>query len=185
MQRFKVPGLFVLAFGLIYVFVFDSKLDMGGDNAGYIILGQALLQGEGYTNIHIPGSPPASHFPPGYPALLALAMVFGKGFTWLKLVNGILFASALWWFRGFAERASGSASLAWVAVILVGLNSHLLRSSTIIMSEIPYTAASMLALWTLLRWNPETKPFYKSYDFWLVVVLASVAFYIRTAGIAL
>ncbi len=185
MQRFKVPGLFVLAFGLIYAFVFDSKLDMGGDNAGYIILGQALLQGEGYTNIHIPGSPPASHFPPGYPALLALAMVVGKGFTWLKLVNGILFASALWWFRGFAERASGSASLAWVAVILVGLNSHLLRSSTIIMSEIPYTAASMLALWTLLRWNPETKPFYKSYDFWLVVVLASVAFYIRTSGIAL
>ena len=72
MQRFKVPGLFVLAFGLIYAFVFDFKLDMGGDNAGYIILGQALLQGEGYTNIHIPGSPPASHFPPGYPALLAL-----------------------------------------------------------------------------------------------------------------
>lgn len=185
MQRLKLPVLFVVAFGLVYAFIFDSKLDMGGDNAGYYILGQALLQGEGYTNIHIPGTPPASHFPPGYPALLAVAMLFGKSFTWLKVVNGILLGAGLWWFRTIAEKATGSASLAWVAVILVGLNSHLLRSSTIMMSEIPYTAASMLALWTLLRWDPDSKPFYRSYDFWLVVVLASAAFYIRTAGIAL
>lgn len=185
MQRLKLPVLFVVAFGLVYAFIFDSKLDMGGDNAGYYILGQALLQGEGYTNIHLPGTPPASHFPPGYPALLAVAMLFGKSFTWLKVVNGILLGAGLWWFRTIAEKATGSASLAWVAVILVGLNSHLLRSSTIMMSEIPYTAASMLALWTLLRWDPDSKPFYRSYDFWLVVVLASAAFYIRTAGIAL
>jgi hypothetical protein len=158
---------------------------MGGDNAGYYILGRALLQGEGYTNIHIPGTPAASHFPPGYPALLAVAMLFGKSFTWLKVVNGILFGAALWWFRSIAEKATGSTAFAWVAVLLVGLNSHLLRSSTIMMSEIPYTAASILALWTLLRWDPESKAFYRSYDFWLVVVLASAAFYIRTAGIAL
>jgi len=185
MQHWKLPALFVLAFGLVYAFVFDAKLDMGGDNAGYYILGQSLAQGKGYTNIHMPGTPPASHFPPGYPAVLAVAMLFGKSFTWLKLVNGLLLGAALWWFRGIAEKASGSAALAWVAVLLVGLNSHLLRSSTILMSEIPYTAASMLALWTLLRWDPDTKPFYKSADFWLVVVLASLAFYIRTAGIAL
>jgi hypothetical protein len=185
MQRFKLPALFALAFGLVYAFIFDSKLDMGGDNAGYYILGRALLQGEGYTNIHIPGTPAASHFPPGYPALLAVAMLFGKSFTWLKVVNGILFGAALWWFRSIAEKATGSTAFAWVAVLLVGLNSHLLRSSTIMMSEIPYTAASILALWTLLRWDPESKAFYRSYDFWLVVVLASAAFYIRTAGIAL
>lgn len=185
MQRLKIPALFALAFGFVYAFIFDAKLDMGGDNAGYYILGQALSQGDGYTNIHIPGTPPGNHFPPGYPALLAVAMLFSKGFTWLKLVNGILLGAALWWFRGIAEKASGSNALAWAAVILVGLNSHLLRSSTILMSEVPYTAASMLALWTLLRWDPDSKPFYKSYDFWLVVVLASAAFYIRTAGIAL
>ena len=185
MQRFKLPALFALAFGLVYAFIFDSKLDMGGDNAGYYILGRALLQGEGYTNIHIPGTPAASHFPPGYPALLAVAMLFGKSFTWLKVVNGVLFGAALWWFRSIAEKATGSTAFAWVAVLLVGLNSHLLRSSTIMMSEIPYTAASILALWTLLRWDPESKAFYRSYDFWLVVVLASAAFYIRTAGIAL
>lgn len=185
MQRFKIPALFVLAFGLVYAFIFDAKLDMGGDNAGYYILGQAIAQGEGYTNIHMPGTPPANHFPPGYPALLAVAMLLGKSFTWLKLVNGLLFGAALWWLRSIAEKATGSNALAWVAVLLVGLNSHLLRSSTIMMSEIPYTAASMLALWTLLRWDPESKAFYKSYEFWLVVVLASAAFYIRTAGIAL
>jgi hypothetical protein len=112
-------------------------------------------------------------------------MLFGKSFTWLKVVNGILFGAALWWFRSIAEKATGSTAFAWVAVLLVGLNSHLLRSSTIMMSEIPYTAASILALWTLLRWDPESKAFYRSYDFWLVVVLASAAFYIRTAGIAL
>ena len=42
------------------------------DGAGYTMLARALLDGDGYRNIDHPEHPSHAHFPPGYPALLAL-----------------------------------------------------------------------------------------------------------------
>src|ERR1700746_1263336 len=42
------------------------------DGAGYAVLGEALASGRGYREIDMPGAPRHAHFPPGYPAALAL-----------------------------------------------------------------------------------------------------------------
>src|SRR3954447_13231294 len=42
------------------------------DGAGYAVLGEALAVGRGYREIDRPGSPRHAHFPPGYPAALAI-----------------------------------------------------------------------------------------------------------------
>jgi hypothetical protein len=42
------------------------------DGAGYAVLGEALATGRGYREISEPASPRHAHFPPGYPATLAL-----------------------------------------------------------------------------------------------------------------
>src|ERR1700738_1564884 len=42
------------------------------DDAMYVILARSLATGQGYHFLNIPGSPAATHFPPGYPALLAV-----------------------------------------------------------------------------------------------------------------
>jgi hypothetical protein len=42
------------------------------DGAGYAVLGEALVSGRGYREIDVPGTPRHAHFPPGYPAALAL-----------------------------------------------------------------------------------------------------------------
>ena len=42
------------------------------DGAGYATLGRALATGQGYRDIADPEAPPHAHFPPAYPALLAL-----------------------------------------------------------------------------------------------------------------
>ena len=42
------------------------------DGAGYAILGQALASGRGYREISDPATPRHAHFPPGYPAALAV-----------------------------------------------------------------------------------------------------------------
>ena len=42
------------------------------DGAGYATLGKALAEGRGYREINRPDAPPHAHFPPGYPAVLAL-----------------------------------------------------------------------------------------------------------------
>src|SRR5690349_24054015 len=42
------------------------------DDGMYVILAKSLATGRGYRWLNIPGAPPATHFPPGYPAVLAL-----------------------------------------------------------------------------------------------------------------
>ena len=86
MKRFltKANGLFLSAIVIVLYLVFDASIDLGGDNAGYYILGKALHEGFGYTNIHLPGMPPAQHFPPGYPLILSLLMTVSMLADWLE-----------------------------------------------------------------------------------------------------
>src|SRR5579863_6257137 len=42
------------------------------DDGIYVILGRALATGAGYRYLHLPGMPAATHYPPVYPALLAI-----------------------------------------------------------------------------------------------------------------
>jgi hypothetical protein len=64
------------------------------DDAHYVILGRAIALGEGYRYINVPGSPAATHFPPGYPALLALlwkiSPIFPENIALFKMTNVVL-----------------------------------------------------------------------------------------------
>ena len=52
------------------------------DGAGYAVLGEALASGCGYREIDKPDAPRHDHFPPGYPAALALLWRFtGRSVT--------------------------------------------------------------------------------------------------------
>ncbi len=64
-----VGGL-AIAVGLAVV----DALPVGvvADDSFYVILARALASGEGYRYLNVPGHPAATHFPPGYPALLSL-----------------------------------------------------------------------------------------------------------------
>ena len=92
---FKISDLWILlGFLVIYIAVFDTKIDVGGDNAGYYILGKSISSGLGYTDIHLPNANPANHFPPGYPIILSVFMNFSDGFVFLKsrgAASGLLF----------------------------------------------------------------------------------------------
>ena len=63
-------GALALATGIAVV----DALPVGvvADDSFYVILARAIAAGEGYRYLNVPGHPAATHFPPGYPALLAL-----------------------------------------------------------------------------------------------------------------
>jgi len=42
------------------------------DDAMYTVLAKSLAEGHGYRFLNLPGEPNATHFPPGYPLVLAL-----------------------------------------------------------------------------------------------------------------
>ena len=183
-RHWLYSGILFLIFFFAYQYTFDSKLDLGGDNGGYYILGKALSSGQGYTNIHYIGNPPHSHFPPGYPALLAVFMFISDSVIFIKIMNGLLLAgSALLLYRVFFK-VTKSPQLSFVSSVLILLNMHLLKYSTIMMSEIPFLFFGSLTLLLFLN-SSEKEKFYKSPSFYGLIAVSSFAYHIRTAGIAL
>ena len=115
-------GLLLLIFFVAYQFIFDSKLDLGGDNGGYYILGKALSTGHGYTNIHHVGDPSHNHFPPGYPALLAVFMFISDSVIFLKIMNGLLLAGSSMLLYRIFFKVTENIQLSFVASALMLLN---------------------------------------------------------------
>jgi hypothetical protein len=68
------------------------------DDAVYLIGAKSLATGAGYRFLHLIGAPPAVHFPPAWPALLAVIWKLNPSFpengVLLKLVNPLLLAAA-------------------------------------------------------------------------------------------
>lgn len=141
-----LAGLLVVQFVLL-MGVFLPSPHPGGDNAGYVALGHALLSGQGYTELWDPASPPHTKYPPVFPALLALAMALGaSGWASLKavpVVAGLVTVAAvfLW-----ARRRLGPWSGAVVA-LLTGLSPALLYHGHWLLSDVPFLAFLVLGLW--------------------------------------
>ena len=57
-------ALFVISFS----YIFDSKLNLNGDNCYYFANATSLARGDGYADMF---GKPTTNFPPGYPLLMA------------------------------------------------------------------------------------------------------------------
>lgn len=89
-------GALALAAGLAVV---DARpVGVVHDDAMYVILARALASGEGYRFLNLPGAPAATHFPPGYPALLAVVSAVAPSFpasiVVFKAMNALFLAVA-------------------------------------------------------------------------------------------
>ncbi|MBQ7194904.1 MAG: hypothetical protein IJS07_04660, partial [Bacteroidales bacterium] len=89
--------LIAIVFVAAYSYVFDSKLDLNGDNATYIELARNMADGHGYCHIGPGGTEaPANHFPVGYPFILSVLITLGlDNLIAFKILNGIFMLAAL------------------------------------------------------------------------------------------
>ena len=162
-----IPLIIALA---AYAFVFDQKIDLNGDNAIYYGIGGSIAAGNGYLSPHNGARPT---YPPVYPLLIAAVRACGGGILAVKLLNGALMLGSLALLFLLFREITGPV-FATIACLFVAVNVQMLRFSTIGMSEIPFLFFSTGALLCLLR---------KKY--WGMILLASVAYLTRSAGIAL
>lgn len=175
--------ILILCFAWVYSLIFDEDLEMVGDNAAYYILGKSLYMGEGYRYINSPEAPPAARLPPGYPVLIALTMtLWSSDFAAVKLVNGLAFGLAVVAAFYLFGKLSGNVHLAFVAAMAMLCNGHLLRFSTLMMSESSFLLCAVLAL---LVGSHIAEENFKRPHIYLLVLCLIAAFYIRTMGIAL
>ncbi|MCB0754747.1 MAG: hypothetical protein H6603_06290 [Flavobacteriales bacterium] len=179
--------LFIIGFVFFKTYdrVFDKKVHLGGDNAGYYIYGKSIAKGEGYRAIHTKDKVKANHFPPGYPALIAVVMkTFSGKIETIKSANGFFLLAALFALFFLFRALTKNIHLSFIACMFTVLNFHMLEYSTIMMSEIPFVLFSVLSLLLFVLTDFE-KAFYKNWKFFLFIGLLTFAFYIRTLGISL
>ncbi|WP_430409605.1 glycosyltransferase family 39 protein [Kordia sp.] len=177
--------LLIVAFFAIYNTIFDEKVSLGGDNASYYILGNAIANGEGYTNIQHLDKSAHYHYPPGYPVIIAgVTKVFPNDIITIKVVNGVLLLGAILLLFFIIKRLTENHHIAFAVCFVTLLNYHILGYATIMMSEIPYLFFSLLCLWLFLKID-FTKPVFKNWRFFLLLIFLSFSFYIRSVALAL
>jgi 4-amino-4-deoxy-L-arabinose transferase-like glycosyltransferase len=177
--------IITLLFWFVYSNIFDKKPDLNGDNFAYYLLGKRLATGQGYTNATEIHHLPHTHFPPGYPALLALFMkTVGDDQDTLNFMNGLMMYGTLLLMYFMVRKLTSSASLAFAGTFITALNSHLLRSSTITMSEVPFLFISIVAIYALIRAVDDPKNL-KSPWLYLSIVSIVICYHTKTTALAL
>jgi hypothetical protein len=155
------------------------------DDGVYLVSARALALGEGYVLPHLPGAPAAVHFPPGFPALLAVVWrlwpSYPDNLVLLKLVNPLLLALATWLAVRYATRTLGvPARVAAAVAVLFAASLPLLVLANVLFSE-PLFLCAVLA--TLAAAEGREDPGMRRA---LVTgALAGAATLVRTLGLAL
>jgi len=103
----------------------DVPIGIFQDDGHYAILARAIANSDGYRYTNLPGAPAATHFPPGYPLLLALlwriAPQFPANVAYLKLLNVALLPMAALAVRALAQRVGGLSAVVSSAVAVVSV----------------------------------------------------------------
>ena len=94
------------------------------DDGIYVILGKALATGEGYRYLNLPGAPYATHYPPGYPLVLAalwkLSPDFPQNVAVFTFANAGFLALAAFAAFVFARGRLGLSTLGASAIAIAG-----------------------------------------------------------------
>ena len=177
--------ILIITFLKIYQYIYNSRIDIGGDSASYYILGNALANGDGYSNIQYASKSPANHFPPGYPFIISVFIkILSNKVSTLIAVNGMFLLLSLFSFFYIFYKFSKNIFLSFIISVFTLLNFYILKNSTMLMSEISFMFFSSLSIIFFIKTDLE-KPFYKNIFFIALILSLCIAYYIRTTGIAI
>jgi hypothetical protein len=180
-----LAGIVILAIGLALIDALPVGVAL--DDAMYVTLAKALATGQGYRWLNLPGAPPATHFPPGYPALLALIWrafpSFPGNVLAFKAANAFLLAFSGAMMVVFARRRFGFSPLAAAVLSIAGCAViPALVLSTSVLSEPLFLAVLIPILLFAERVVEGERPIR---DLVVLGLLAGLATLVRTHGIAI
>lgn len=125
------------------------------DDGLYVTSARGIAEGLGYVYTFLPGLPTADRFPIGYPAILALIVrIIPEGPEQLLAMQGFSVVCTI----VFLGLSYGTLRLltvgrfwALAAVALVAGYPFTIKYAGMVMSEMPFAALSVIALWLILR----------------------------------
>lgn len=176
----QVAAALVVLHLVLALLTFAPQPHTGGDNAAYIALAQSLLQDGTYTELWDPAAPPHTKYPPVFPLVLAAAIAIGLQ-PWVQLKLLVLaFSATAVAFSFLWIRARRRATLALGVGIVLAVAPGVLQEGRWILSDVPFWAFTMIALWAFERLRP---------DDWTRFAVAAAAllfaYFTRSAGLPL
>lgn len=138
-KRFVWASLFVLALVGIWLVWFATPYGMGltDDSIAYIGAARTLLEGRGYRAAWLASQRFLTHFPPAFPASLALIdLLTGlEPYRAARLLNGVLFGLNTFLMGWLGWRMTRQLLFALTLALLFLMNSELLRVHVYALSE--------------------------------------------------
>ncbi len=152
------------------------------DSAAYVDAARHILAGQGVVSLQSDGRLTLlTHYPPGYPALLAGAMVFTHG-DWIaagRLVDVLSLALFLFIVGWWLYEASGWPILGLLGMVLLATGLPVARAFTSLMSEPPFLV--LLAAWLYALWRSVCRG--RRGWWWAAVLVAALSVSLRYAGL--
>jgi hypothetical protein len=183
--RITLAALGVLGLVVGLTIVDAYHIGVFHDDAMYVILARAIATGQGYRWINLPDAPFASHYPPGYPAVLALLWKisprFPENVALFKAFNAVCLAGCTVLVAQLAKERLGSARWASAVGILTAIGVPFLVLSTMVLSEPLFLLLGLAALLLSERLLGDDDPRRAL----LVGVLIGAAMLVRTHGLVL
>lgn len=154
------------------------------DDASYVVLAKSLAEGHGYRFLNLPGEPNATHFPPGYPLVLALLWKVSPSFpdnlVVFKFANAFFLAAAAVGAWRFTRTRFQAPTVAAMGVALFGtLSIVVILITGVIMSEPMF----MALLFPALLWSERAVDEGKVRDAAVAGALLGALTLTRTIGI--
>ena len=175
-------------FGVGVSMIDGSAVGALRDDSMYLELAKALATGHGYRWLNLPGAPAAIHFPPGYPAVLALLWLLAPSFpanvVLFKFANTVFATlSAVCLTRFVRRRFEMSEVAAPLFALAAVLAVPMLTLATQVMSEPLFLLA--LAATLLVAEDVMDDPAARWPRLVALGLLAAATTLVRTNGIAL
>jgi hypothetical protein len=160
LARLLPPALFAFVLAVAILTVTPWPVGAFQDDAIYTVLARSLAEGEGYRMINLPGAPHATHYPPVYPAVLALLWRLGPPFpdniVVFKFANAVFLAAAALGTFVFARARLGWTPWGAAAAALAGALSILVLLITGVVLSEPLFMALLLPALLLAERSAET-----------------------------
>ena len=205
-QYLKSQSLFLIALGLIalgaigmLMYSTPEGLGLSDDSIGYIAGARSILNGQGYREAWLASNGPVTHFPPGFPSLLALIGLSGLDpLRGARFLNALLFGANAFLLGVIGWRMTKSQAAGVVLALLFAVNASLFNAHAVAMSEPLYIFFSLAAFLTFSYSGveqltypvgavPQSDSKLSDSRKWLIAmgILTAFAYLTRYAGLAL
>jgi len=200
-QFLKSQSLFLIALGLIalgaigmLMYSTPEGLGLSDDSIGYIAGARSILGGQGYREAWLASNGPVTHFPPGFPSLLALIGLSGLDpLRGARFLNALIFGANAFLLGIIGWRMTKSQAAGVVLALLFAVNASLFNAHAVAMSEPLYIFFSLAAFLTFSYSGVEQQAVPQSDSKlsdsrkWLIAtgILTAFAYLTRYAGLAL